>query len=159
MTAEAPEPTFSSHGTNTDWQERICDLMAQGHSLKKACEHEGMPEPSYVYRIARKDPEFKKTLGEARIALVETREDKFYDLEEEIRGCTDLVKIQGLRLISDNLKFALVKVLRKTYGDTPAEVHATTNLTANFLLTPEAVAMLQGRRKQFIEQLPNRSEQ
>ena len=107
-----------------------------------------MPDHSTVYLHAAKDAGFNDRLQKARKACAEAQQDDLDELMADAAKAKDLVKIQGIRAQADILKFKLVKVLPKIYGDTPAQVNID-NRSVNVVLSDDQRVALQDRLKRL----------
>lgn len=91
----------------------ICQLIAQGESLRKICERPGMPSLSMVFRWLNEQAEFRDQYARAR-------ENQADFLLEEMLEISDLatpedVSVAKLRV--DARKWYITKVAPKKYGD------------------------------------------
>lgn len=91
----------------------ICQLIAQGESLRKICERPGMPSLSMVFRWLNEQAEFRDQYARAR-------ESQADFLLEELLEISDLatpedVNVAKLRV--DARKWFITKVAPKKYGD------------------------------------------
>jgi predicted secreted protein len=53
---------------NDEIVEHVCELLSEGHSLRKICERKGMPERRTVHRWLAQHDEFRHQYARARIA-------------------------------------------------------------------------------------------
>lgn len=135
--------------TREPWKDILLEAMASGTSLREACRSvEGLPSHMTVYREAAKDPQFATELTEARKALAEAQQDDLDELTAEARKARP-EQVPGLRLAADNVKFKLVKVLPKLYGDQPSSVVNVDNRQQIVVLDDKRRSELQDRLKQW----------
>ena len=109
----------------------ILDMIASGLSLKRACEQEGMPACSIIYKWITRHKEFGDNYARAVLAKAQVWADEITDIADDSRNdwelvydkegnaCykfnSDHVKRQQLRI--DTRKWYLSKVLPKQFGD------------------------------------------
>ncbi|OOF85122.1 terminase small subunit [Rodentibacter ratti] len=91
----------------------ICQLIAEGESLRKVCSRPGMPSQSMIFRWINEQPEFREQYARAR-------ENQADFLLEEMLEISDLatpedVSVAKLRV--DARKWYITKVAPKKYGD------------------------------------------
>lgn len=101
--------------------ERICSHIRCGDSLRKAAEKEGIPQPT-VMNWARCNMVFANQYARACEERMSALEDKLLDLVEmghNVAPCTESggVMLQAVKLEIDTLKWLLVKLMPKKYGD------------------------------------------
>lgn len=106
--------------------DRICEMLSQGKSLRKAAEAEGI-SASTVLDWTRKYPEFGEQYARARETgyqlladeLVEIADDGSSDsyTDDEGRTRVDAEVVARSRLRLDTRKWLLSKMLPKVYGD------------------------------------------
>lgn len=138
-------------GIKTNWKQELLAAMSSGVPLRTACEAEGMPSHMTVYNEAWNDQAgFGAELQKARTALCEAQQDQLEQLYKEATESRDPVRIQGLRLAADILKFKLVKVLPR-FADRPNELHVTQAVNNFAVLTPQRQAELQDRWQKLRE--------
>ncbi len=124
-----------SQGRPTDYTEEmasaICDLLAQGISLRKICEMEEMPGRTTVFQWLNKQPSFANQYAHAREAQAETMLEELLEIADN--GENDYVTrvnddgsesktvdhdhIARSRLRVDTRKWAMSKMLPKKYGE------------------------------------------
>lgn len=104
----------------------ICELIANGVTLKNICEIDGMPGLTTVHKWKNENPSFADAYSYAR----KTQADTFADMIiTEAFNCHD-AQIGRLRM--DALKWTASKLAPKKYGD-KVEVESTGN--ANFSIS------------------------
>ena len=104
----------------------ICELIANGITLKNICEIDGMPKLTTVHKWINENPSFADSYTHAR----KTQADTFADMIiTEAFNCHD-AQIGRLRM--DALKWTASKLAPKKYGD-KVEVEQTGN--ANFSIS------------------------
>lgn len=91
----------------------ICELLADGDSLRKICSQDGMPNKSTVFRWLAANEEFRDQYARAR----ESQADSYVD---DITDIADTAKPEDAavaRLRIDARKWAAGKLRPKAYGD------------------------------------------
>lgn len=91
--------------------ERICELLAEGQSLRQVCKASDMPDRNTVMRWMEANADFAAKYARARDIGLDERADA---LREEILTEEDAAKA---RLILDHGKWYLSKLAPKKYGD------------------------------------------
>ena len=102
----------------------ICGLMAEGMSLRKICDLDGMPDKATVFRWLAKHPSFRDQYAQAQ-------EDRTNAMAEELLEITDDYDpesddkniINRARLRIDTRKWLLAKMRPKKYGDKITQEH------------------------------------
>ena len=95
-----------------DLADRICEGIAQGRSLARICQEEGMPEPRTVYNWLRTKESFLHNYTRAK-------EDQADFMAEETLEISDDREIdpQHKRIMVDTRKWLASKFKPKKYGD------------------------------------------
>lgn len=96
---------------------RICERMADGESLRAICRDEGMPGLSTVMRWADEDPVFREQYARAMSLRADAKFEELDDVSEDAVLSDSAVRIAGLRLKADNIKWQLGKMSPKKYGE------------------------------------------
>lgn len=103
-------------GRPSDYSEAIadviCERLANGESLKKITDEEGMPSRVSVHAWLIKYPQFLNKYNEAR----EIQADVYADEMDEIAHDTS-VDVARAKLIIDTRKWTASKLKPKKYGD------------------------------------------
>lgn len=94
----------------------ICELLAEGESLRRICEAEEFPDRTTVRRWLKVNEEFRLQYAYARECQAETYAERIVD---DAMVATDAA-IGRLRM--DALKWAASKLAPKKYGDKVAHV-------------------------------------
>ena len=119
-----PTPTAPARrGPPSDYSEelaaRICELIADGMSLREVCDMAGMPHRCTVLGWARRHPEFAAAYGEA----IKQRADiLFEDMLEEALEATP-ANTQCERFKWDAKRFHIGRLNPKKYGDKVVNEH------------------------------------
>jgi hypothetical protein len=104
--------------------DKICELIADGNSIRALCEVEGMPAKSSIFKWLRLHPEFADQYARAKEdqaekladELVGIADDDSNDVTGEL-GMPNSVAVQRARLKVDTRKWVLSKLLPKKYGE------------------------------------------
>jgi hypothetical protein len=102
----------------------ICELVAQGNSVRTICSSDAMPAMSSIFKWLREHKEFAeqyaraKELQTEKLAdeLVEIADDESNDVSGELK-MPNSVAVQRARLKVDTRKWLLSKLQPKKYGD------------------------------------------
>lgn len=93
----------------------ICSLLADGESLRKVCERQGMPNKATVFRWLAQHDEFR----DQYVKATETRADgifeEMFDIADEV--AEEAAAVGKARLRIDTRKWALARMNPKKYGD------------------------------------------
>jgi hypothetical protein len=93
----------------------ICELVADGLSVRGACEKLGVPRSTL--RLWEKKPEFGAALASARRHGWEVWADEILTIGDAIAGCEDNAQVQAARIRIDSRKWLLSKLKPDQYGD------------------------------------------
>lgn len=120
-----------------DLADRLCEQLAEGNSMHRVCEADGMPDKRTVFRWLRTNKEFRHQYEEAKSVaadklaeeIIEIADDGRNDYMETIiteasEGCPEIIgrklhpeNIQRSRLRVDARKWIASKLKPKKYGD------------------------------------------
>ena len=115
-----------------DKADALCSALGSGLSLRKACEAEGMPDPSTVLRWAEQNPEFAQQYAGARARGYQLLADEIIDISDDAEGDVvdtehgpkvDAERVARSKLRVDSRKWMLSKMLPKVYGDKLTQEH------------------------------------
>ncbi len=110
----------------------ICELLAQGKSLRTVCKGDDMPSGATVFKWMRTNEEFLKQYARAKEASADALLEEIYDIaddgrndfmeDEYMKGKTPGYQLNGeniqrSRLRVDVRKWAASKLKPKKYGD------------------------------------------
>lgn len=110
----------------------ICERLAGGLSLRKACEAEGGPDPSTVLRWLEQAPEFAQQYAQARARGYQLLADQIIDISDDAEGDivdtehgpkVDAERVARSKLRVDSRKWMLSKMLPKVYGEKIEATH------------------------------------
>jgi hypothetical protein len=91
----------------------ICDLLAQGKTLKEICDIEGFPHRITVNRWMLEDKDFASRIARAR----EDQQDYFADRIMELNSSMDASNWQFINAQIRNIQWLMGKLNAKRYGD------------------------------------------
>ena len=94
-----------------DIKDRICELIAEGYSLRAILKAEGMPASSTVFKELSGDKEFAEQYARAREAQADTLFDEVLEIADSDRQSDDR------RVRIDARKWMAGKLRPKVYGD------------------------------------------
>ena len=100
-------------------QDRICEQIAEGQSLRSICAEDGMPAKSTVFRLLASDAEFRDQYARAREAQADHMFDEIMEIADDATE-----DVNRSRLKVDARKWAAGKLRPKVYGE-KAEVALT----------------------------------
>lgn len=97
----------------------ICERMAEGESLRKICRDPEMPSISHVMTWLNNPeyPEFKEQYARAFSMRADAKFEELDDVAEDAVNADTAIKVQGLRLKADNIKWQLARMNSKKYGE------------------------------------------
>lgn len=106
---------------------QICELLAEGKSLREICRADGMPVQSTVFKWLSENEAFSKQYAYARNAQAEALADEILEIadngindtyvDENGNKRTDMDVIARSRLRVDSRKWLASKMYPKKYGD------------------------------------------
>lgn len=113
--------------------DEICELIAEGHSLRSICSTEDMPNKSTVFRWLAANKEFCDQYARARECQADTLADEILDIADDGKGDTyldaegnervDHEAIARSRLRVDARKWIATKLKPRVYGDKVETTH------------------------------------
>lgn len=98
--------------------------MAEGESLRKICRDAEMPGISEVMRWANENADFREQYTRAFSMRADAKFEELDDVAEDAVNADSAIKVQGLRLKADNIKWQLARMNAKKYGDKIETTHA-----------------------------------
>ena len=108
--------------------ERICELLADGASLRDIAAVEGMPPRATICRWAwddeLSDQEFTRRYARARETQAHSEFDDLKDLENEVKEGT--LDPRAGQVVMDDIKWRLSKMLPQVYGERQHIEHSGT---------------------------------
>ncbi len=136
--------------------DRMCEQLAEGHSLRTVCKQEGMPSKAAVFRWLRIYPEFLANYTRAKQESADALVEEILDIADD--GTNDWMEVHGKdgktgyafnsehfqrsRLRVDTRKWIAAKQKPKKYGDkldVDANVNGKMELSGTVtFVTPEA---------------------
>ena len=91
--------------------------MCGGESLRAICRTEGFPSHSTVMDWVNADAGFADHYARAKDERADLYFDRLDDVSTEAEQAETAVKVAGLRLKADNIKWQLARMAPKKYGD------------------------------------------
>lgn len=99
-------------------KQAIIEWIANGESLRSYCANTpGAPKPSTVIQWTVEDPAFGEQYARARELGADVIFDALDEVSNEAEMADSAVKIAGLRLKADNIKWKLARMAPKKYSD------------------------------------------
>lgn len=95
----------------------VLSRLAEGRSLRSVCQDEEMPSISTVMKWLREDDAFSQQYACAREARADVMFEELDDVSEDAASAENAVKVAGLRLKADNIKWKLARMAPKKYGE------------------------------------------
>ena len=129
--------------------DRICDLIAEGESLRAVCRMPDHPSASTVFKWLSEQPAFSEQYARACEARAETMFEDMLDIADESgfdtiqgengdRANTEWISRSKLRV--DTRKWMLSKMQPKKYGDKITQEH-TGNLFDSLLASVDGTGL------------------
>lgn len=102
----------------------ICQLLAQGKSMRTVCAMEDMPDEATLFRWMRDNEEFRKQYAQAKEESADALNEIVLDLGDQAIEHSQRVDfkasnavVSAYKLKADNLKWYMSKMKPKKYGD------------------------------------------
>ncbi|OAM31552.1 hypothetical protein A7P95_00580 [Eikenella longinqua] len=96
-------------------EERICNLLAQGHSLAAICRRKGMPAPSTVYKWLAEKPEFSEQYAHARGQQADFYADEIIEIADNCPPIHE--EIAKAKIKIDTRKWKAARLAPKKYSE------------------------------------------
>lgn len=90
--------------------------MESGMSLRQAAEYANVAAGTFL-GWCDADPELAEQYARARERLLDAKAEELEEIGERAAAAETAVEVAGLRLLSDNRKWLLSKLMPKKYGD------------------------------------------
>lgn len=125
------KPLYKQSSVTPEWQELICDEIANGLSLYEICHQykaQGIPDYRSIMRLLRKDEFFRQQYTRARMEQQEALAEQTITIA---KGFGEYAKMENndRRLLIDTIKWSAGKLKPKVYGDhVNIDVEQTTNI-------------------------------
>lgn len=100
-----------------DIKTEIIRRMSAGESLRAICRDDGFPDPATIIKWTAADDVFAQQYAHARDERADVYFDRLDEVSEAAENAPDAVKVAGLRLKADNIKWQLARMAPKRYGD------------------------------------------
>lgn len=94
---------------------RICELLADGHSMRRICQQDGMPDRATVGRWMADMPDFAAKCARARIEQAEFHHDQMDDIERDV--LSGALEPAAANVVLSNKRWRMSKLASKVYGD------------------------------------------
>ena len=116
--ADVAPPAIPVTGRPSTYDEdkaaRVCELIAQGKSLRSVVEHDStLPAPSTFLLWCHKNPALAEHYSRARASAMQAMSDQIV----EIADSTDPVNVNVARLQVETRKWLMSKLAPKQFGD------------------------------------------
>lgn len=98
-------------------RDTILVRMAEGQSLRSICRDEGMPSIWQVMRELRADEAFAQQYARAMLDRADAKFEELDAVSDDAVASDSAVRVAGLRLKADNIKWQLARMNAKKYGD------------------------------------------
>jgi hypothetical protein len=102
----------------------ICELVAEGKSVRQICSAENMPSKSSVFKWMNEHKEFADQYARAKEQVLEHYADELVEIADDESGdvtgelnMPNSVAVQRAKLRVDTRKWILSKLAAKKYGD------------------------------------------
>jgi hypothetical protein len=95
----------------------LCERISDGASVRSVCKLQSMPCLATVLKWARENPEFAGQYARAMESRADAKFDELDDVSEQAAKARSSVKVAGLRLKADNMKWMLARMAPKKYGE------------------------------------------
>lgn len=95
----------------------ILKMMASGESLRAICRMPGMPSRSHVMETIAGDADFADQYARAMLVRADVKFEELDEIGQKAEETESAVKVAGLRLKADNIKWQLARMNAKKYGD------------------------------------------
>lgn len=126
---------------------KICELIANGKTIKQISMMDGMPHPSNVYRWLAKHEEFREMYARAKEQQIEVLVDEMIAIADDCRRdvevrtdkngneyeVTNNEVVQRAKLMIDTRKWLAAKLMPRKYGDRQTIEHEG-NITIDAVL-------------------------
>jgi hypothetical protein len=96
---------------------KICDLIAEGESLRTIGEMDGMPSRRTMRGWLNAHPEFEREYEIARRERTDNLVDEAVEIADSVTGSTDAAEVNAARLQVDTRKWLASKLLPERFGD------------------------------------------
>ena len=94
---------------------RICELLAQGHSLAAICRRKNLPAPSTIYKWLAESPEFSERYAHAREQQADFYADEIIEIADNCPPETGEVAKAKLKI--DARKWKAARLAPKKYSE------------------------------------------
>lgn len=123
--SEAKRPIGRPSVFSQELIDKICELIANGMSLRAVCSQEGMPSAVTVCKWLSENEEFSKQYARAREEQAVSFADEIIQIADSVEP--DSAAVAKAKLQIDSRKWLAAKMAPKKYGD-KVEQQITGNL-------------------------------
>jgi hypothetical protein len=95
---------------------QVLAAMEEGNSLRQACSQLDVAPGTFLGWVDS-DPDLAEHYARARERLLDLKAEELEEIGERAAMATTAVEVAGLRLLSDNRKWLLSKLVPKKYGE------------------------------------------
>ena len=95
----------------------VLERISAGESLRDIAKSEGMPEKTTILRWVSEDTEFRDQYARAMLVRADIKFMELDEVADEAANAESAVRVNGLRLKADNIKWQLARMNPKKYGD------------------------------------------
>ncbi|OAM34235.1 hypothetical protein A7Q01_05850 [Eikenella sp. NML96-A-049] len=110
------------HNNRKTIETRICEMLAQGHSLAAICRRKNLPAPSTIYKWLAESPEFSERYARAREQQADFYADEIIEIADNCPPIHEEIAKAKVRI--DTRKWKAARLAPKKYGDR-LDVNAT----------------------------------
>jgi hypothetical protein len=94
----------------------VCERISSGESARKSCLAEGVKVPTFLLWCSQ-NADLAEHYARALSLRADVLFDGIEDVSEDAANADNAVRVAGLRLKSDNLKWQLARMSPRKYGD------------------------------------------
>lgn len=103
------------HDNRHELEERICEMLARGHSMAKICRRKDMPAESTVYKWLAEGGAFSERYTHAREQQADLYADEIIEIADNCPPVQEEIAKAKVRI--DARKWKAARLAPKKYGD------------------------------------------
>lgn len=103
------------HDNRRELEERICEMLAQGHSMAEICRRKNMPAESTVYKWLAEGGAFSERYAHAREQQADLYADEIIEIADNCPPVQEEIAKAKVRI--DARKWKAARLAPKKYGD------------------------------------------
>nr|DAV25887.1 MAG TPA: terminase small subunit [Caudoviricetes sp.] len=103
------------HDNRRELEERICEMLAQGHSMAEICRRKDMPAESTVYKWLAEGGVFSERYAHAREQQADLYADEIIEIADNCPPVQEEIAKAKVRI--DARKWKAARLAPKKYGD------------------------------------------